>query len=149
PDLQGIPAGAPATPESATITTNAGVGLLNLCGQQQIPGYLVHIDTHLNGIVHAPGATAGQVKLAGQITREIDQVNSLLAKMRQDAQQLVKMSNAQLLKSSTQAILNDMATQAGAAYSGQDQPGVQQIHDDIERLGTLDVIACRTASGSA
>jgi len=156
PDLQGIPPGAPADPESATITTDAGAGLLDLCGQQQVPGYLVHIDTHLNGITHAPGATPGQAKLAVQINTEINQVNSLLVKMRQDAQQLVKMSDAQLLQSSSQAILNDMATQAGDAYNGQNssagnqgQPGVQQIHDDIERLGTLDVIACQSASGTS
>jgi serine/threonine protein kinase len=157
PDLQGIPAGTPATPESATIATNAGAGLLDhLCGQQQIPGYLAHIDTHLNGIMHAPGATPGQVKLTAQITTEINQVNSLLVKMRQDAQQLVKMSDAQLLQSSSQAILNDLATQAGSAYNGQNsstgnqgQPGVQQIHDDIERLGTLDVIACQSSSGTS
>ena len=149
PDLQGIPPGTPAAPESATITAAASVGLLDLCGQQQVPGYLKHIDTHLNGIVQAPGATPGQIKLAAQITTEINQVNSLLVKMRQDGQQLVKMSDAQLLQASTRAILNDLATQAGSAYSGQGQPGVQQIHDDIERLGTLDVIACQSASGTS
>ncbi len=156
PDLQGIPPGTPAAPESATITTAASVGLLGQCGQQQVPGYLKHIDTHLNGLVQAPGATPGQIKLAAQITTEINQVNSLLVKMRQDGQQLVKMSDAQLLQASTQAILNDLATQAGFAYNGQNssagsqgQPGVQQIHDDIERLGTLDVIACQSASGTS
>ncbi len=156
PDLQGIPPGTPAAPESATITTDAGAGLLDLCGQQQVPGYLKHIDTHLSGIVQAPGATPGQIKLAAQITTEINQVNSLLDKMRQDAQQLVKMSDAQLLQSSSQAILNDLATQAGSAYNGQNssagnqgQPGVQQIHDNIERLGTLNVIACQSASGTS
>jgi len=156
PDLQGIPPGTPAAPESATITTDAGAGLLDLCGQQQVPGYLVHIDAHLNGIVHAPGATPGQIKLAAQINTENDQVSSLLVKIRQDALQLVKMSDTQLLESSTQAILNDLATQAGFAYNGQNssadnqgQPGVQQIHDDIERLGTLDVVACQSASGTS
>jgi serine/threonine protein kinase len=156
PDLQGIPPGTPSTPESATISTDASAGLLDLCGQQQVPGYLVHIDTHLNGIVHAPGATPGQIKLAAQINTKINQVNSLLEKIRQDAQQLVKMTDAQLLQSSSQAILNDLATQAGSAYNGQNnsagnqgQPGVQQIHDDIERLGTLDVVACQSASGTS
>src|SRR5438552_1929818 len=88
PGTSSIPPGTPATPESATITTAASVGLIGQCGQQQIPGYLAHIDTHLNGITHAPGATPGQVKLAAQINTENNQVNSLLAKTRQDAQQL-------------------------------------------------------------
>jgi serine/threonine protein kinase len=149
PDLQGIAPGTPAAPESATITAAASVGLLDLCGQQQVPGYLKHIDTHLNGIVQAPGATPGQIKLAAQITTEINQVNSLLVKMRRDGQQLVKMNDAQLLQASTRAMLNDLATQAGSAYNGQGQPGVQQIHDDIERLGTLDVIACQSANGTS
>ena len=155
-DLQGEPSGTPTAPESAPITTASSVGLLDLCGQQQVPSYLKHIDNHLNGIAQAPGATPGQVKLTAQITTEIDHVNSLLVKMRQDARLLVKMSDAQLLQATTQAILNDMATQSGDAYNGQNSsagsqgyPGVQQIHDDIERLGTLDVIACQSSSGTS
>jgi len=145
-DLQGVPQGTPTTPENATNAMIAHVALLQLCGQLPIPGYLVHIGVHLNGVIHAPGASADQQKLANQITVEMDDLNMLLEKVHQDVQRLVKMSNAQFLQLSGQALLNDLATQAKEAYRGQTspsaQPGALQIHDDIERLATLNVMPC-------
>jgi len=101
-------------------------------------------------VIHAPGATAVQTKLANQITTELSELNLLLKKVHQDAQQLVKLSDAQLLQPSAQALLNDLTTQATYAYSGQTSPsvqtGAQQIHDDIQRLATLDVTPCPSSS---
>ncbi len=148
-DLQGVPPGTPTTPGSATITSVSSVALLDLCGQQQIPGYLTHIGIHLDGLIHAPGATPEQLKLTALLILEINHVDALLVQVHQDAQQLVKLTDAQLLQPSTEALLDIMATQAGYAFSGQTnssinqlQPGVQQIHDDIQRLATLDVMLC-------
>ncbi len=150
PDLQGVPNGTTSAPENAAITHIASVALLQLCGQLPVPGYLVHIGVHLKGVIHAPGATAVQTKLANQITTELSELNLLLKKVHQDAQQLVKLSDAQLLQPSAQALLNDLTTQATYAYSGQTSPsvqtGTQQIHDDIQRLATLDVTPCPSSS---
>ena len=122
PDLQGVPQGTPTTPENTTIANIARVPLLQLCGQLPVPSYLVHIGVHLNGVIHAPGATPDQMKLTNQITMEMSELNLLLEKVHQDAQQLVKMSDAQLLQPSAQALINDLTIQATYAYSGQTSP---------------------------
>jgi hypothetical protein len=66
--------------------------------------------------------------------------------VRQDAKQLIAMSDTQLLSSDTLTILNDMMAQAFYAYVGQFDPstgkvqaGAVQIHYDIEHLATFDI----------
>ena len=146
-DLQGVPQETPKAPENGTITNTARVALLQLCGQLPAPGYLVHIGVHLNGIIHAPGATADQMKLVNQVTTEIDHLHLLLEKMHHDAQQLVKMTDAQLSQPAAQLLLHDLATSADAAYNSQStNPGAQQINDDIQRLTTLDVTPCPSST---
>jgi hypothetical protein len=56
------------------------------------------------------------------------------------------MTDAQLLKSSSLAILDDMATQAQYAYTGQSDPstgisqgGARWIYDNLQRLATFEV----------
>jgi hypothetical protein len=146
-DLQGVPQETPKAPENVTITNAARVALLQLCGQLPAPGYLVHIGVHLNGIIHAPGATADQMKLVNQVTTEIDHLHLLLENMHHDAQQLVKMTDAQLSQPAAQSLLNDLAASADAAYNSQStNPGAQQISNDIQRLATLDVTPCPSSA---
>jgi hypothetical protein len=124
------------------------VGLLEFDVQnQEPPGYLYHIGLHLDGLVQSPGATAEQRTLATQIDTALNDVLALLQQMRQDAKQLVVMTDAQLLQPASLSLLDDLVKKAQDAFVGQFDPstgeiqnGVTQIYYAIERLATLDVI---------
>jgi hypothetical protein len=125
------------------------VALLEFDPQNQNPpGYLYHINKHLQGIIQAPGATQDQRQIAAQIDKAINQVTSWLQLVRTDAKKLINTPDNQLLSPGALSLLNDMDTQAGYAYSGQLDPatnqtqgGVLQIHHNIERLATFNVTA--------
>jgi serine/threonine protein kinase len=110
------------------------------------PGYAYLVQTHLNGAILAPQATAAQHRLAVQINGGIDNARRALTRVYQDAKRLLPMTDAQLLKTSSLAILDDMATQAQYAYTGQPDPstGISQggalwIYDNLQRLATFEV----------
>jgi hypothetical protein len=113
---------------------------------QEPPGYLYHIGLHLQGLVTSPGATAEQKQLAVQIDTALSKVGLLLEKMRQDAKELVVMTDAQLLQPRAFTLLDDMVKQAQDAFVGQFDPttgeiqnGITQVHYAIQRLATLEV----------
>lgn len=121
---------------------------------QEPPGLLYHIGTHLRGLVQSPGANAAQKQLAIKIDDAINRVQAELQQVHQDAKQLVAMDDTQLLLPSTLAILNDMVTNAQYAFTGQFDPasgnlqyGVTQIHYAIGQLATMDVSAGSTGVG--
>lgn len=130
------------------------IGLLTFSQQQQIPGYLVHISLHLDGMLGSPGVSAGQKALAGQLDALLTQVvTPLFKKVHDDAALLVKMDAAQLQTSKALTLLNDMATSANAAVSGPVDPatgtvgkGVTYLHAIMEQLAIVTVE--RTAQGA-
>ena len=139
---QDVPAGTPilADPQIAQ------VGLLQLKANQQPPGYFYHIPLHLNGVLSSPGATQYQRTLAAEINSGVNNVNSWLGQLRQDAVQLVDMGDAHLALQSSLTLLNDVMTQANNAYmgrkdpsTGQQQIGVSQIYRNVQLLATFDV----------
>ncbi|MFL5706852.1 MAG: hypothetical protein ACJ8AG_29130, partial [Ktedonobacteraceae bacterium] len=110
------------------------------------PGYVYLIELHINGAVLSPQTTSEQRKLAIQIEGGIDSVKRLLAQVYQDARQLVRLTNAQLLQPSALILLDNMATQAQYAYTGRANPstgisqgGVLWIYDNLQRLAAFDV----------
>lgn len=110
------------------------------------PGYVYLVQTHLNGVVLAPQATSAQHQLAIQINKEIDATRQALTKVHLDAQQLLAMTDAQLLQTSSLTLLDDLATQAQYAYTGQSNPstgslqgGALWIYANLQRLATFDV----------
>lgn len=125
----------------------ASVGLINVQGaNQNPPGYIAHILRHLNGLINAPGSTQATRQVAAQIIDALSNVQQWLQKLRNDARQLVSMTNAQLLQPAALALLNDMVQQANNAYSGQIDPvsgavhqGVSWIHAQAQSLATMDV----------
>jgi hypothetical protein len=125
----------------------AGVALLEFDKQKQDPpGYLDQIGRHLESLDTTPGASARQRMLADQINTGLNQVTRWLGKVRTDAVQLVGKSPAQLLLPSSLSLLDDMQMQAFFAYVGrlnpstnEIEPGVTQIHHDLQLLATLDV----------
>jgi hypothetical protein len=121
---------------------------------QQPPGYLDHIGTHLRELSTSPGVTAAQRTLAIRIDAAINNVQGWLESVRTDARQLMQMNNSQLSQPAALSILNDMLTQAKNALVGQFDPntntvreGVAQIHDNDVGLATLDVSPCTVANG--
>jgi len=139
---QDVPPGTPilADPQIAQ------VGLLQLKANQQPPGYFYHITLHLNGVLSSPGATQYQRTLAAEINSGVNNVNSWLGQLRQDAVQLVDMGDAHLALQSSLTLLNDVMTQANNAYmgrkdpsTGQQQIGVSQIYRNVQLLATFDV----------
>ena len=110
------------------------------------PGYLDHIQLHLQGVVDAPDATPQMRILASKIIHELHNSKVWLTNVRADAQKLVKMDPVQLSQPSTQDLLNDMLKNATYAYIGQLDPstnqvvpGVLQVHDDIQKLAAFTI----------
>jgi hypothetical protein len=122
------------------------IGLLELEQGQNPPGYLAHIDFHLVGYANSPGVTTDQKRLANKIDGMLIAVTALLWKVHADASQLAKMSDTALLSPQALSLLNDMETNANDAFVGQPDPttgnvqgGVTQIHDELQRLATIEV----------
>jgi eukaryotic-like serine/threonine-protein kinase len=139
-----VPQGTSLLIDARTVS----VALLEFDPQtQNPPGYLFHINRHLQGIVQAPGVTAAQQKLAGQIDTGLNILSNTLNLIHNDAKQLINLPQNQLLSNSTLTILNDMATQANYAFNGQvnsgtnlKQGGAVEIYQNSQRLATFDVM---------
>jgi len=127
----------------------ARVGLLQISPQQQPPGYLKHIGTHLSDIAGSPGVTPEQIQLALQTNTAINNVQVWLTAVHADAVELIHKPADQLIQPETLPIFNDMFTQATKAFVGQVDPhtgqvkeGVAQIHYKNQSLATFDISAC-------
>ncbi len=159
-DLQGAPAGTPLTPGNATLAQIARFSLINPCLQEQQEqadilkrvfratphDYVDHTLFHLTGVVQSPGATPDQNALAIQLNRAVSDLKTVLERVRQDAEQLVHMSDEQLQQPAAFALVGDMALQARYAYAGQTDPitgnslaGALWIYNNVQRLATFDV----------
>jgi hypothetical protein len=110
--------------------------------------YLHQVSGHLSAMAQAPGATQEQRVRIARINTEINSVRNWLEQVRQDAKQLIEMSNTQLLQREAMTKMDDMVTQAFHAYTGQPDPstgevqsGVVQINNDIELLAAFDIEA--------
>ena len=110
------------------------------------PGYVDHIQLHLNGVVQAPDATPHMRTLATQIIEALNNAKTWLQQVRGYAQKLVKMDATQLSQPSTLTMLNNMLSNATYAYIGQLNPatnqvlpGVLQVHYYIQQLANLTI----------
>jgi serine/threonine protein kinase len=139
-----VPGGTPLNIVDQRI---ARVGLLEFDTQHQNPsGYLYTISRHLASIENAPGASTSQRTLAAQALLILKSVTGWLENVRQDAKQLMALTDAQLLLPSSLLILDEMTTQAFYAYVGHPDPstievqgGVTQIHYNLEHLASIDI----------
>ncbi|HET8913836.1 MAG TPA: hypothetical protein VFN23_20355 [Ktedonobacteraceae bacterium] len=135
---------------------NAQVGIIDFAGaDQQPPSYLYHIITHLNGMVLSPGATIQTRETVAQIITAMNNIKAWLAKARDDAKQLVKMSDTQLLQPQALTLLNDLSTQVNYAFSGQVDPvtnqvqgGVVWIHRKVQTLVNLNITAYNSSTSA-
>ncbi len=123
------------------------IGLLEVMPTQVLPGYLTHVDIHLQGVMNAPGHTPAQRQLAIRIDPILKQVTTLMQKIHQDAITLVKMDETQLQSQDALTLLNDMVTNATSAYMGQVDPatggninGVTWIQNELQGLATIPIM---------
>jgi len=125
----------------------ARIGLLEVNGlNQDPPSYLDSIVLHLNGLMQAGGSTTALRNEVAAIITAMNNVRYWLEQVRKDGQQIMKMSDAQLLQPSTLSLINDMIANASNAYAGQIDlaanrmnQGATWIHDHMQTLATLDI----------
>jgi hypothetical protein len=122
------------------------IGLLDVSQTQALEAYLTHVDVHLQGLIFAPGHTQAQQQLATRIDNALKIDAALFQKVRQDAVKLAKMNATQLTGNEALSLLNDMVTNATAAYTGQFDPatggninGIVWIHNELQGLATMTV----------
>jgi hypothetical protein len=160
-DLKGVPAGTPTTIQNTTIAHIARFALVNPCIQEQQEqadilkqvfrrtphDFVDHLLFHLNGVVQSPGTLSDLNALTIQINTAVTNVKTNLEQVRQDALQLVHMTDQQMAQLSAQAILGDMALQARYAYAGQPdsvtgntQGGAIWVYNNVQRLATFEVM---------
>lgn len=126
--------------------TQGRIGLLELNPTQLLPGYLTHVDIHLQGLIHAPGHTQAQQTLAIKLDRALKTDTALLQHVRQNAVTLVHLDPAQLLSPSALSLLDEMVTDANQAYTGQLDPttggninGIAWIHNELQGVAIMPV----------
>ena len=132
----------------------ARIGLIEVNGpNQDPPSYLDSIVFHLNGLIQAGGSTPTLRKEAAALLAAMDNVRYWLAQVRRDGQQIMRMTEAQLLQPSTLSLINDMIVNASNAYAGQIDPttnqmreGVTWIHDHMQVLAMLDITPYKASS---
>ena len=140
-----VPAGTPILADSHI----AQVGLLEFDpAHQNPPGYLYHIDLHLNGVLQAPGATSAQRAEATKIAAGLSNVKLALTQARKDATSLASMSDSQLAQPATLSLINDLVSVTTSAYQGQTNStpnqtavGMSQIYPEIQQLAAFTVTA--------
>jgi len=123
------------------------IGLLTFSQQQAVPGYLVHISLHLDGVINSPGISPAQKALATQLDGVLTQIIApLFQRVHDDAVKLVKMNDTQLQSQQALGLLDDMATNANAAVSGPVNPatgtvgkGVTWLNANMEQLALVTV----------
>jgi hypothetical protein len=133
------------------------IGLLQVAGpNQDPPGYINHVISHLSGLLQSPGAPPQLRQNVAGIVMALDNVDFWLTQLRHDAQSIMKMSDAQLRKYSTLTLINDMIDNAQKAYVGQQDPttgqmrqGINWIHDQIEQLATIPITPYASSNGPA
>ena len=161
-DLQGVQPDTSITPENGTIAHIAHFALLNPCVQeeqeqanilkqvfQHVPhNYVDHMLFHMAGVIQSPGARPALRTLAIQINTAINNVKNWLGQVRQDALQLLHMSDSQLTQLTGLYILSDLEREARVALTGRTDPntgdtqeGAAWVFDNIQRLTTLYVTA--------
>jgi eukaryotic-like serine/threonine-protein kinase len=115
-------------------------------GDEVSPGYAYLISEHMAGAIQSPQTTPDQRKLAVQINTRLDEEKRLFEQVQQDAKQVLSLSDTQVLGARALTILNDLATQAQNAYTGQLDPSTGQsvggalwIYGNLQRLATFDI----------
>lgn len=153
--LDGIPyvwRDLPATISSPVLLDDhiGRIGILESVPQQDPPGYIDHIILHLNGLVSSPGADPALQGHIAQVITAMNTVNMWLEHVRQDAKQLLAMTDQQLQQQAL-AILNDMVMTANFALNGKTDPVTGTTQEGVEwitqAIGSLAIIPITVYTG--
>ncbi|HEY0753833.1 MAG TPA: protein kinase [Ktedonobacteraceae bacterium] len=145
---QNLQRAAPGTSnmiDDQTLPSIAAIPLLDCSLTPALPGYVTHIDNHLNALLQSPGVSSNQKTLALQVNPELNTVAAWLKELQTDALQLVAMNDIQLTQQNGQnmrSALNNLALEVlsgGTNAAGTQDPGVQTISLQIQDLAKLDV----------
>ncbi len=131
----------------------ARMGLVQVAGpNQNPPNYIESIAVHLDGVTHSANASPSLYKNATELIAALNNVRNWMNNLRQDAIQLIKMSNQQMGQPQGFSVLNDMIANANRAYGGQVDPvtgemheGVTWLHTHMQELAVLDVTPYKSA----
>jgi serine/threonine protein kinase len=141
----------PGTPVRADPTLSQ-VPIIDTAKSQLNSSYLTLTSNQLyNLTLTYPPGDKQEINLANQINAELsNHVQAQLDQARQDAIQLVNMSNTQLLQPSSRSILNNMQTQVNYAFYGGNinQEGISQLFLDMQHLATFDISSYKNVNRS-
>jgi eukaryotic-like serine/threonine-protein kinase len=146
--LQKAAPGADNVVDDQTLPQIAAIPLLDCSLTPNVPGYVSHIDNHLNAMLQSPGVSSSQQALALKINPELNTIAAWLKKVDTDALQLVAMDDTQLVQPAAHGLRSAMSLQVTNVQSGgidsatgNQQAGVQTIVSQIQQLAKLDVTA--------
>lgn len=122
------------------------IGVLESVPQQEPPGYVAHIILHLNGLLASPGADPALTGQVARIITAMNTVNGWLEHLRQDAKQLLALTDQQL-RNLALTVLNDMTLTADRALNGwrdqqtgATQEGAAWIAQAIQGLAIISIL---------
>lgn len=134
--------------DDGTLPRIAAIPLLSCSLTASLPGYVMHIDNHLNALLNSPGASSNQKTLAFQINKELNTTGAWLNEVQTDAMQLVAMddthlaqTNAKNLRSALDTLVTEVLSGGTDAATGGQSQGVQAISLQIQGLAKMDVTA--------
>lgn len=146
--LQKAAPGADNKIDDQTLPTIAAIPLMDCSLTPDLPGYVTHIDNHLNALLQSPGVSSNQKAQALQINPELNTIAAWLKEVQSDALQLVAMSDIQLtqksgldLRSALSALATEVLSGGPNPTTGAPDPGVQAISLQLQGLAKLDVTA--------
>lgn len=127
------------SPAARVDSPAARIGLLQIHAYQDPPSYLYHIDTHLMALVHSPGATAEQQKIAISINRELNSIQIVLQQVFAMTRDLVALPLNQLLQPDSQRQFASLVHLTTAIYDGSDttHPGIHTVCHQMFALTTM------------
>jgi serine/threonine protein kinase len=144
--LQKAAPGADNVIDDQTLPMIAAIPLLDCSLTPNLPGYVSHIDNHLNAMLQSPGVSSNQQGLALKINPELNTIAAWLKKVDTDAMQLVAMDDTQLVQPAAQGLRSAMSllatnVQSGGIDSatGNQEVGVQTVVSQIQQLAKLNV----------
>ena len=149
--LQKAAPGVDNVVDDQTLPSIAAIPLMDCSLTPDLPGYVTHIDNHLNAMLQSPGVSSNQKALALQINPELNSIAAWLKTVENDALQLVAMNDTQLVQPAAQNLRSAMSAQATDVLSGgindstgAQQPGVQAVVSQIQGLAKMDVTVYQT-----
>jgi hypothetical protein len=139
-----VPTGTPLQIDSSV----ARVAVLTFDAlNQEPPGYVKHIVSHLSAIAINPYATSYQRTLATRLTTTLNAIDVQFQQIHREVKGLVDMDNSQLFQSAAKAKLDSMVAQMTLLYKGRvnaatqqvQQEGVVQVYQAMQTLATFAV----------